>query len=86
MPNDCLTRLIPRSSQSGESLIEQPISSSNSAAREQHRQAALAAGVFDGPYTFTFDPPLAPHADEYHSLKVELSQPNVGTGFRWPQL
>jgi uncharacterized damage-inducible protein DinB len=38
-------------------------------------------GVFDGPYTFTFDPPLAPHADEYHSLKVELSQPNVGTRF-----
>ena len=28
-------------------------------------------------YSFTFDPPLAAHADEYHSLKVELSQPNL---------
>jgi VWFA-related protein len=28
-------------------------------------------------YTFTFDPPLAAHADEYHSLKVELSQPTL---------
>ena len=26
-------------------------------------------------YTFTFDPPLAERMDEYHSLKVELSQP-----------
>ncbi len=26
-------------------------------------------------YSFTFDPPLAAHADEYHSLSVELSQP-----------
>jgi hypothetical protein len=26
-------------------------------------------------YTFTFDPPLAAHADEYHSLKVDLRQP-----------
>lgn len=28
-------------------------------------------------YTFTFDPPLAAHVDEYHSLKVELSQPKL---------
>jgi VWFA-related protein len=28
-------------------------------------------------YTFTFDPPLAAHADEHHSLKVELSQPTL---------
>jgi VWFA-related protein len=28
-------------------------------------------------YSFTFDPPLAAHADEYHSLKVELSKPNL---------
>jgi VWFA-related protein len=28
-------------------------------------------------YTFTFDPPLAAHADEYHSLKVELRQPTL---------
>ena len=28
-------------------------------------------------YSFTFDPPLAAHVDEYHSLKVELSQPNL---------
>jgi hypothetical protein len=26
-------------------------------------------------YTFTFDPPLAARPDEFHSLKVELSQP-----------
>jgi VWFA-related protein len=26
-------------------------------------------------YSLTFDPPLAAHVDEYHSLKVELSQP-----------
>jgi len=32
------------------------------------------AGIF---YTFTFDPPLAAHADEYHSLKVELRQPTL---------
>jgi VWFA-related protein len=28
-------------------------------------------------YTFTFDPPLAAHANEYHSLKVELRQPTL---------
>jgi len=28
-------------------------------------------------YTLTFDPPLATHADEYHSLKVELGQPGL---------
>jgi len=28
-------------------------------------------------YSFTFDPPLAAHVDEYHSLKVELSQPTL---------
>jgi hypothetical protein len=28
-------------------------------------------------YAFTFDPPLAAHVDEYHSLKVELSQPTL---------
>ncbi len=28
-------------------------------------------------YSFTFDPPLAAHADEYHSLKVELNQPTL---------
>jgi hypothetical protein len=28
-------------------------------------------------YSFTFNPPLADHEDEYHSLKVELSQPNL---------
>jgi VWFA-related protein len=28
-------------------------------------------------YSFTFDPPLAAHMDEYHSLKVELSQPTL---------
>jgi VWFA-related protein len=28
-------------------------------------------------YSFTFDPPLAVHADEYHALKVELSQPTL---------
>ena len=32
-------------------------------------------------YTFTFDPPAAAHPNEYHSLKVELTQPalNVHT-------
>jgi hypothetical protein len=28
-------------------------------------------------YTFTFDPPRAAHAYEYHSLKVELRQPTL---------
>jgi hypothetical protein len=28
-------------------------------------------------YSFTFDPPLAAHVEEYHSLKVELSQPTL---------
>jgi VWFA-related protein len=28
-------------------------------------------------YSFTFDPPLAARADEYHALKVELSQPTL---------
>jgi VWFA-related protein len=28
-------------------------------------------------YTLTFDPPLATHADEYHSLKVELTEPGL---------
>ena len=32
------------------------------------------AGIF---YSFTFDPPLAADVDEYHSLKVELSQPTL---------
>jgi hypothetical protein len=32
------------------------------------------AGTF---YTLTFDPPLAARDDEYHSLKVELSQPGL---------
>ena len=36
-------------------------------------------------YSFTFDPPLAEHMDEYHSLKVELSQPaltaDTSTGY-----
>jgi VWFA-related protein len=36
-------------------------------------------------YSFTFDPPLASHADEFHSLRVELSQPaltaNTSSGY-----
>jgi VWFA-related protein len=28
-------------------------------------------------YSFTFDPPLAAHVDEYHSVKVEMSQPTL---------
>jgi VWFA-related protein len=28
-------------------------------------------------YTLTFNPPLAQHADEYHSLKIELRQPTL---------
>jgi len=28
-------------------------------------------------YTLTFDPPLAAHADEYHSLKVDLNRPTL---------
>lgn len=28
-------------------------------------------------YSITFDPPLAEHVDEYHSLKVELSKPTL---------
>jgi VWFA-related protein len=28
-------------------------------------------------YSLTFDPPLASHADEYHSLKVEMSRPGL---------
>ena len=32
------------------------------------------AGIY---YTLTFDPPLAGHPDEYHSLKVEVSHPGL---------
>jgi hypothetical protein len=32
------------------------------------------AGIF---YSLTFDPPLAAHADEYHSLQVEVNQPSL---------
>ena len=28
-------------------------------------------------YTLTFDPPLATHADDYHTLKVEMSEPSL---------
>ena len=28
-------------------------------------------------YTLTFDPPLATHADDYHTLKVEMSRPGL---------
>jgi VWFA-related protein len=28
-------------------------------------------------YSFTFDPPLAEHVNEYHSVKVEMSQPTL---------
>jgi hypothetical protein len=32
------------------------------------------AGIY---YSITFDPPLAAHADEYHSLQVEVNQPGL---------
>jgi VWFA-related protein len=41
------------------------------------RQIASCVADVDTFYTLTFDPPLAAHADEYHNLKVELSQPGL---------
>jgi VWFA-related protein len=41
------------------------------------RQIASCVAEVDTFYTLTFDPPLAAHADEYHNLKVELSQPGL---------
>jgi VWFA-related protein len=38
------------------------------------QQIASCVADIDTFYTLTFDPPLAAHADEYHTLKVELSQ------------
>jgi VWFA-related protein len=41
------------------------------------RQIASCVAEVDTFYSLTFDPPPAAHADEYHDLKVELSQPGL---------
>jgi VWFA-related protein len=41
------------------------------------QQIASCIADLDTFYTLTFNPPLAAHADEYHSLKVQLSQPGL---------
>jgi VWFA-related protein len=45
--------------------------------KELARQIASCVAETGTFYTLTFDPPLAAHADEYHTLKVELSQPGL---------
>ena len=41
---------------------------------DRWKTASRTAGIF---YSLTFDPPLAAHADEYHSLQVEVNQPSL---------